>query len=104
VYYIPEASQIESIKIATTKELKKQEIQGIRQAIIIGTNTFESQRIPSLRGAENNAREIYDLLVKRGNFSVSPNHFLLGPDATGKNILNAIFLDKVLWMKIKKDI
>ncbi len=65
--------------------------QETRKAIIIGINKYESDpEIPRLEGAENDAIEISDRLVKYGNFEIPKNHFLIGPDATRRNILKAV--------------
>src|SRR5918993_221745 len=62
-----------------------------RKAIIIGINTYESDSyIPRLNGAENDAKEIRDRFIKYGNFEISNNHYLVGPDATRRNILRAL--------------
>jgi uncharacterized protein YjbI with pentapeptide repeats/uncharacterized caspase-like protein len=64
---------------------------GKRKAIIIGINEYESYReIPTLKGAENDAKEINHRLVNYGNFEVSDNHFLLGNKATRRNIIKAV--------------
>ena len=62
----------------------------IRKAITIGINKYESVEIPPLNGAENDAKEIRDKLIHSGNFEISYNHYLVGPDATRRNILKAV--------------
>ena len=63
----------------------------IRKAIIIGINNYEADPIiPTLKGAENDAKEIYDKLIQYGNFEIDINHFLLGSHATRRNILKAV--------------
>jgi uncharacterized caspase-like protein len=65
--------------------------QEIRKAIIIGINKYESDpEIPRLAGAENDAIEIRDRLIKYGNFEIPKNHYLIGSDATRRNILKAV--------------
>jgi uncharacterized caspase-like protein len=62
-----------------------------RKAIVIGINKYRSDpEIPRLDGAENDAKEIRDKLIKYGNFEISNNHYLVGPDATRENILTAV--------------
>jgi hypothetical protein len=62
-----------------------------RRAIIIGVNKYDSSSdIPTLAGAENDAREIYEQFKNNGNFEISNNHLLLGPDATRRKILKAV--------------
>jgi uncharacterized caspase-like protein len=71
--------------------LDKENEQENRKAIVIGINKYESDPIiPRLDGAENDAIEISDRLIKYGNFEVSKNHYLVGPDATRRNILKAV--------------
>ncbi len=65
--------------------------KGSRKAIIIGINKYQSDPIiPELEGAENDAEEIRDMLIEFGNFEISNNHYLVGPDATRRNILTAV--------------
>lgn len=61
-----------------------------RKAIIIGINEYEDQEIPRLDGAENDAVEIRNRLIQYGNFEISNDHYLIGPDATRRNILKAV--------------
>lgn len=62
-----------------------------KKAIIIGINRYESDPIiPKLEGAENDALEINDRLIRYGNFDISDGHYLIGPNATRKNILRAV--------------
>jgi uncharacterized caspase-like protein len=62
-----------------------------RIAIVVGVNKYEAdQQIPELKGAENDAIELRDRLVKYGNFKISNDHYLVGPDATRRNILKAV--------------
>jgi hypothetical protein len=62
-----------------------------RRAIIVGINEYESDlQIPTLAGAENDAREIYERFKNNGKFEISPNHLLLGRDATRRKILKAV--------------
>ena len=74
-------SQLSQPSQVTKPVVKEAETYGWRHAIVIGINNYESQAIPSLRGAENDAREIYEQLERNGNFDISTGHFLLGPDA-----------------------
>jgi caspase domain-containing protein len=62
-----------------------------RTAIIAGINSYESQSdIQTLGGAENDAKEISERLQKNGDFEISKGHYLIGQNATRKNILKAI--------------
>ena len=62
-----------------------------RKAIIVGVNQYESDsEIPTLAGAENDAREIYERFKNNGKFEISNNHLLIGPDATRRKILKAV--------------
>jgi uncharacterized caspase-like protein len=71
--------------------LDNEEEKEKRKAIIIGINRYEADPIiPTLKGAENDAKEIHDILIKYGNFQVHDNHFLLGHNATRRNILKAV--------------
>ena len=61
-----------------------------RKAIIIGINEYQSDpAIPRLDGAENDSKEIRDKLIQYGNFDISNDHYLVGRDATRRNILKA---------------
>ena len=63
-----------------------------RIAIVVGVNEYEAgqEQIPELKGAENDAIEIRDRLVKYGKFEISNDHYLVGRDATRRNILKAV--------------
>ena len=57
---------------------------------MIGINQYESDYdIQTLNGAENDAKEIFKVLRDNGDFEVSPAHYLLGRDATKRNIMRA---------------
>jgi hypothetical protein len=60
-----------------------------KMAIVIGINEYESTSIPSLRGAENDAQEIHDILLDNG-YKISNKTFLLGSKATYRAITRAI--------------
>jgi uncharacterized protein YjbI with pentapeptide repeats/uncharacterized caspase-like protein len=61
-----------------------------RRAIIIGINKIQSgSGIPLLKGPENDAIEISDS-ISYGNFQISIKDFLLGSNATRRNILKAL--------------
>jgi uncharacterized caspase-like protein len=82
-----------SISSIETINYEKIENQENRRAIIIGINKYESDtQIPTLSGAENDAKEIYERLKDPdiGNFEIFDNHYLLGQQATRKNILRAV--------------
>jgi uncharacterized caspase-like protein len=62
-----------------------------RRAIIVGINKYElDSKIQTLAGAENDAKEIAERLKNNGDFEISDNHLLLGPDATRAKILKAV--------------
>lgn len=62
-----------------------------RTAIIAGINSYESNSdIQTLGGAENDAKEISERLQSNGDFEISKGHYLIGQNATRKNILKAI--------------
>lgn len=61
-----------------------------RRAIIIGVDEYESNLIPQLEGAQNDAKEVCETFIQKCNFQVPDGHFLLGKKATRKNILKAI--------------
>jgi hypothetical protein len=62
-----------------------------RTAIIAGINRYESDSdIQTLNGAENDAKEVCERLQNNGNFEISENRYLIGRDATRKNILKAV--------------
>ncbi|MFZ0344424.1 MAG: caspase family protein [Nitrososphaeraceae archaeon] len=62
-----------------------------RTAIIAGINDYESHSVyQTLGGAENDAKEISERLQKNGDFEISKGHYLIGQNATRKNILKAI--------------
>jgi hypothetical protein len=73
-----------------TNEYKLKNYVTNRRAIIIGINRYESTlTIPSLEGAENDAIEISDRLSYNAGFQISDKDYLLGSNATRKNILKA---------------
>jgi uncharacterized caspase-like protein len=63
-----------------------------RIAIVVGVNEYEAgqEQIPELKGAENDAIEIRDRLIQYGKFKISNDHYLVGRDATRRNILKAV--------------
>ena len=62
-----------------------------RRAIIVGIDQYESdQKIPTLTGALNDAKEIHERFIDNCNFEVTSNHYLLGEKATRKNIMKAV--------------
>ena len=78
-----------AIKKKEQEEEKGREYGG-RRAIVVGINRYESDSdIQTLGGAENDAIEIRERLQKRGAFEIPKRHFLIGRDATKKNILKA---------------
>ena len=67
-------------------------IEGTRRAMIVGINQYKDDRIPPLKGAENDAQDLYERLTDPniGNFEIQDNHFLLGEQATAERIRKAI--------------
>jgi len=63
-----------------------------RRAVIIGINEYEDKGIQPLKGAENDAKEIYERLKDPniGGFEIPKSHFLLGEEATYKATRKAI--------------
>jgi hypothetical protein len=63
-----------------------------RFAVVVGVNKYqESDKIPTLAGAENDAEELRRrLTTTNNNFEVLDGHFLLGEHATRTAILKAI--------------
>jgi hypothetical protein len=63
-----------------------------RTAIIIGINQYIDNDIPELKGAENDARELYEILSnpKFGNFEIPQENFLLGKDAKRESIVRSL--------------
>jgi len=77
------------------KEDPEKEEAGIRNArriaIVAGVNEYqEKDEIPTLAGAENDAKELRKILTTNNNFKVLDNHFLIGEHATRTAILRAI--------------
>jgi hypothetical protein len=61
-----------------------------RFAVVVGVNKYqESDEIPILAGAENDAEELRRRLTTNNNFEVLDRHFLLGEHATRTAILKA---------------
>jgi hypothetical protein len=62
-----------------------------RIAIVVGINEYqEKDEIPTLAGAENDAKELRKILIANNNFKVIDDQFLIGEDATRTAILRAI--------------
>ena len=76
-------------------------LEGKRQAIIVGINEYLERNIPKLRGAENDAKEIYFRLNDPdiGNFR---SRVLVGQDATVRNIRGAI--SEIFWQTDQSDL
>lgn len=80
-------------------------LSGNRTAIIIGINDYkDNESIPQLLGAENDAKEIYNILSNPniGNFIIPKDHFLLSSEATCENIRKAV--SRVLWKAQEYDL
>ncbi len=68
-----------------------------RRAVVIGVNKYEDASIPELKGAENDATELYNRLTDKdsGGFEVAKGHFLTGKEATSDAIRQT--LSDLLW-------
>ena len=87
----PNSSIAQNTKNLAQIQLNKKSTLENRKAIIIGIDEYESDpSIPRLEGAENDAKEIRDRLIQYGGFEISNNHFLIGRNATRRNIITAI--------------
>jgi hypothetical protein len=63
----------------------------VKRAVIVGVNEYQDKKIRALKGAEQDALEVKDILKQHGDFTVDEKrHFLLGPDATHEAVLSAI--------------
>lgn len=65
-------------------------LKGDRLAIIVGINEYLDQNIPKLPGARNDAKEIYQRLKDTNVGSFKIQSYLVGQDATCKEIRKAI--------------
>lgn len=74
----------------TFKITTNNEIFGKRIILSVGINTYESVEIPKLSGAENDAKEIFDLLAVNGGFEKDYRYLITGEAATYKNIMTFI--------------
>lgn len=72
-------------------------LQGERWAVIIGISDYQDTRIPALRYAAADAQSFYDWVISPdgGKYAPARVKLLIGQDATGKNIKNALFT----WLK-----
>jgi tetratricopeptide (TPR) repeat protein len=77
-------------KNSSKTKLPEKDYVSNRKAIIIGINMYESEGIPRLYGAENDASELTDTLINYGNFEIPDKYYLVGADATRRNILKAV--------------
>jgi len=66
-----------------------------RQAVIIGVDRYEDTSIANLKGAENDADEMYHHLRSFGDFTVDDDHKLVNERATSQNIRQAV--SDLLW-------
>lgn len=75
-----------------------------RRAVVVGINKYEDPAVrPELRGAENDAREVFARLLKFGGFDIDKKkHLLLGSAATCENMRRAI--SDLFWKKDPCDI
>lgn len=71
-----------------------------RRAVIVGINKYQEEEIPELKGPNNDAQEVADLLEKEGDFTIE--HLLLNNDATFLAIRQA--LSDLLWKTHPTDI
>jgi uncharacterized caspase-like protein len=76
----------------------------VRRAAIIGVNKYEDETIPELKGAENDAKELYERLtdMDSGGFEVAKSHFLTGKEATSDAIRQT--LSDLLWKTDESDL
>jgi uncharacterized caspase-like protein len=76
----------------------------VRRAAIIGVNKYEDETIPELKGAENDAKELYERLTDKdsGGFEVAKGHFLTGREATSDAIRQAV--SDLLWKTDESDL
>jgi hypothetical protein len=79
-------------------------METVRNAVVIGVNKYEDERIPELKGAENDATELRQRLVdeESGGFHIGEGHFLAGKDATCDAIRKA--LSDLLWKTDNSDL
>jgi len=63
---------------------------GNRYAVVIGINTYDSEHIPPLKYAIDDAQAIYEFLVNHAGFPQDNVILLLGKDATQRNIRSAL--------------
>ena len=75
-----------------------------RRAVVIGVNNYEDKSIPELKGAENDATELYERLTDKdsGGFDVADGHFLIGKEATSDAIRQT--LSDLLWKTEESDL
>ena|GEM_PF-2537832 len=70
-------------------------MSGPRRAAIIGVDEYKDKEIPTLRGARNDAEEMYERLTQYGDFEVAENHLLRNEEASSANIRRAV--SDLLW-------
>lgn len=72
-------------------------MDGPRRAVVVGVNKYKDETIPELKGAINDATEVYERLADKesGGFEIAKEHFLLGEKATCEAIREA--LSDLLW-------
>jgi uncharacterized caspase-like protein len=68
-----------------------------RRAVVIGINKYQDDTIPELKGAINDAREMYARLVdlESGGFEIAEEHYLLDEKATFLAVRKA--MSDLLW-------
>ncbi|HZP21993.1 MAG TPA: caspase family protein [Terriglobales bacterium] len=76
----------------------------IKRAVVIGINKYRDPEITTeLKGAENDAREVFARLKHFGGFQLDPDrHLLIGERATGDRIREGI--SDLFWRKDRYDI
>src|SRR6266568_5045595 len=68
----------------------------LRRAVVVGIDEYEnSDKIPGLKGALNDSKEMHERLTTSGKFTIDDKHFLTGEKATSENIRRAI--SDLLW-------
>jgi uncharacterized caspase-like protein len=79
-------NQVKNDKATDGESIRKPK----RFAVVVGVNKYQESDIPTLTGAENDAKELRRrLTTTNNNFEVLDRHFLLGEHATRTAILKA---------------
>jgi len=86
-------SQYNDIDKQPKKDPTTEYHQGVRWAVVIGISKYRDSQIPSLRYASKDANSFYKWLIsaKGGGYAPSNVKLLIGKDAIGRNIKDALF-------------